>query len=465
MRNLSLSRRFLIGSLVILLVGMSGIGYWVTGQIEKGVVHRTASTTAVYVDSLIAPSAQNLAAGNSISTDDQARLMWLLTSTPLGKQLALFRLWDRNGEVVFSSVAGQAGMPVELDEDFAPALEGKVSAHMGSIEQISGSTLTQPPGELIEIYSPVRKTGTDEVIGVAEFYFGAASLNDELRHAERRSWLVVGGVALGIYLLLAVFVQRASNTIDRQRSDLSEKVASLTDLLSQNAELNERVRGAATRTTAHHEQFLRRLSAELHDGPAQEMSLALLHIDNVQAALAGSQPATAATEHDLAAIKSSLVRALEDVRATSGGLVMPELETLTMAQVAETVVRSHRRRSGTRVDLTIDDSVPANGPLPAKIALYRIIQESLTNAWRHANGEGQRVVVRADGDRIIVSVSDQGGGFDPDDVDTAEHLGIVGMRERVESLGGKFSIVSGKNTGTTLLAEIPLRTDGAVADA
>jgi signal transduction histidine kinase len=144
---------------------------------------------------------------------------------------------------------------------------------------------------------------------------------------------------------------------------------------------------------------------------------------------------------------------------------MPELETLTMAQVAETVVRSHRRRSGTRVDLTVDDSVPANGPLPAKIALYRIIQESLTNAWRHANGERQRVVVRVDGDRIIVSVSDQGGGFEPGDVDTAEHLGIVGMRERVESLGGKFSIVSGKDTGTTLSAEIPLPNEMAVADA
>ena len=89
MRQLSLAKRFLLGSLVILFVGMAGIGLWVTRQIEDGVVHRTASTTAVYVDSLIASSVQDLAEQETLSDDSEARLDWLLSETPLGQQVAV----------------------------------------------------------------------------------------------------------------------------------------------------------------------------------------------------------------------------------------------------------------------------------------------------------------------------------------------------------------------------------------
>jgi signal transduction histidine kinase len=91
-----------------------------------------------------------------------------------------------------------------------------------------------------------------------------------------------------MYLLLAGFIQQASDTIARQELSLRTQVAQLTDLLEQNAELHERVRRAATRTTALNERVLRRISAELHDGPAQELGLALLRLDHI------SQPCASA---------------------------------------------------------------------------------------------------------------------------------------------------------------------------
>ena len=109
MRQLSLAKRFLLGSLVILIAGMTGIGLWVTRQIEDGVVHRSASTTAVYVDSLIAGSLQDLADGDALSADSAAQLDWLLTATPLGQQVAVFRVWDRQGRVVYSSIPEPIG--------------------------------------------------------------------------------------------------------------------------------------------------------------------------------------------------------------------------------------------------------------------------------------------------------------------------------------------------------------------
>jgi signal transduction histidine kinase len=445
-RQLSLAKRFLLGSLVILFVGMAGIGLWVTRQIEDGVVHRTASTTAVYVDSLIASSVQDLAEGDSLSPDSEARLDWLLTETPLGQQVAVFRVWDRSGRVVYSSIPELTGQNVETDEDLATALGGQVTAHIGDLEgELPDSE--QPPGDLLEIYSPVRRTGTDEVIGVAEFYYGTTELKQDLAGAQRRSWLVVAGVTVVIYLLLAIFVQRASNTIVSQQRTLRGQVTRLTDLLRQNAELHERVQGAATRTTALNERFLRRFSAELHDGPAQDLSFALLQLDNVQARI-GDDP-------DLEAIQGSLKRALEEVRATSTGLALPQLSNLTLAQTVEHAVRAHRRRTGSQVAVAIGE-VPAQADVAVKIAIYRVIQEALANAWRHAQGIGQAVRVERDGRSLIIAISDQGDGFDDGDMETGERLGIVGMRERVVSLGGDFAVMSARGSGTRITARLPI---------
>jgi signal transduction histidine kinase len=449
-RQLSLAKRFLLGSLVILFVGMAGIGLWVTRQIEDGVVHRSASTTAVYVDSLVASSLQDLAEQQTLSPDSEARLDWLLTETPLGQQVAVFRVWDRSGQVVYSSVPELTGQHVETDEDLTTALGGQVTAHIGDLEgELPASEM--PPGDLLEIYSPVRRAGTDEVIAVAEFYYGTAELKQDLAGAQRRSWLVVAGVAVAIYLLLAVFVQRASNTIVSQQRTLRGQVTRLTELLRQNAELHGRVQGAATRTTALNERFLRRFSAELHDGPAQDLSFALLQLDNVQARV-GDDPDTG---RDLAAIQASLKRALEEVRATSTGLALPQLGNLTIAGTVEHAVRAHRRRTGSQVEVAIGD-LPAQADVAVKMAIYRVIQEALANAWRHAKGVEQAVRVGRDGSALVVEVSDQGDGFDAGNVDTGERLGIVGMRERVVSLGGEFSVTSAPESGTRIIARLPI---------
>jgi signal transduction histidine kinase len=275
--------------------------------------------------------------------------------------------------------------------------------------------------------------------------------------------LVLAGATLLIYLALAVFVQRSSNTIVRQQRALAGQVDRLTDLLRQNEALHERVRGAAARTTDLNERFLRRFSAELHDGPAQDISLALLRLDHVDARCSAdglSPDARAETLADLTLIRTSLQRALGEVRSASSGLLLPQLGSLTVSQTVEHAVRGHLRRTGAPVETVLAD-LPAQAPLPTKIALYRLIQEALTNAWRHAGGQGQVVAVERDGDRLQVAVSDAGPGFDATTIgDSEEHLGLVGMRERVESLGGTFRIETAPGRGTRVVALLPLQEPG-----
>ena len=461
--RLSLAQRFMVGSLVILLLGMAGVGAWVAHRIEQGVIHRTAATTALYVDSLIAGSLQDLASQDAPSAEGAERLDWLLEDTPLGQEVAVFRVWDRTGRVVYSTVPALVGERVPVAGDLAAALSGRVTATVGELEGTRDLPAGVPRDDLLEIYSPVRSTDTGEVIAVAEFYYAADELMGEITAARRRSWLVVGGAAVAIYLLLAAFVQRASNTIVRQQRVLADQVARLTELLRQNDELHGRVRGAAARTTALNERFLRRISAELHDGPAQEIGLALLRLDHVAAhCTADGQDAATQTgvAQDLGAIEASLRRALQEVRAVSSGLLLPELEQLTLAQTIERALRGHRRRTGAAVAVDCG-GLPEQAPLAIKIALYRIAQEALTNAWRHADGANPTLRVERIDDRVRLEVCDDGPGFDAAAVDrSSERLGLLGMRERVESLGGEFALESAPGCGTRVVATLPHRPIG-----
>ena len=97
-------------------------------------------------------------------------------------------------------------------------------------------------------------------------------------------------------------------------------------------------------------------------------------------------------------------------------------------------------------------------PHEVETLLYRVIQKSLTNTARHANAKQVEVVFTYENGRIDVLVSDDGQGFDPSEVLSAENrsLGILGMRERVELLGGQFNLTSIPGKGTQVQVELVL---------
>ncbi len=467
--QLSVAQRFMLGSLVILALGMALIGTWVSRQIEDGIIHRTATTTALYVDSLIGPSVQSLASSDVLTSAESDRLDWLLAETPLGQQVIAFQIWDPQGNIVYSTVPALVGTTAPIDEELEQALRGQVAADVGEAEGGPLLPADMADHNLIEIYSPIRNRDTGTVIAGAEFYYGINELEADLAAAQRRSWLVVGGVTLLIYLLLASFIQRISNTIRRQQHELEHQVTQLTEMVEQNRTLHERVRGAAARTVARNERMLRRLSAELHDGPAQEISLALLRLDHMSALLgahpdsggsASGDSRAAALDREFTLVEGSLRRSLDEVRAMSAGWSLPHLANLTVAQTIDHVERAHRRRTGEPLAVVRRD-LPEQAPLAVKIALYRIIQEALTNAWRHAGGRDLRLDVIGQKNELRVTIADAGPGFDPARLNGAgDQLGLTGMRERAESLGGGFQIESSIQGGTQVIAVLPLADTG-----
>ncbi len=450
MRRLSLFQRFSIIGFVIMVLGTLGIGWWMGEQIQAGVVRQSASTSALYMTSFIAPNLQELSSSTTLTPDHIWVLNHLLSQTELGYQIVTFKVWDRNGRIIYSSNPALTGRTFPIDEDLRSAWEGNIAANISNLQSPENVEERQKYSSLFQVYSPIRLNGTGRIIAVAEFYQTVDALQQDINSARWRTWLVLGSTMLAIYLALVGFVRWTSNTISRQQNELSFQVERLTELLTQNGELRERLQRASANISTVNERFLRRISAELHDGPVQELGAALLRMDRVIGQDQdghGSLPDGHGQEQ-LSAIQTSLQNAIQEVRALASGLGLPQLESLGLDEVLRRVVNSHERRTGTRVKLTTA-GLPEQTDLSVKIAVSRVVQEALNNSFRHAGGAGQEVNARCEADRIQIEISDRGPGFDVNRaVDWEEHLGLAGMRERIESLGGAFSVESSPNQGT-----------------
>ena len=449
--RLSFARQFMLLSFLILLGGMGIIGLWVGQQIELGVINRTAAVTSLYVDSFVAPLVQDLSHSDRLGAPQVASLDRLLRETSLGREIVAFKVWSPDGFVLYSPNEELIGRKFRVDEHLEIAFSGEVSSEISDLEDPENEFESQLWDELIETYLPIRGLGTGEIIAVAEFYQTLDFLQAEIRAAQLRSWLVVGAATVAMYLLLAGLVGQASNTILAQQDELHEKV-------EQNIELNRRLRLAAARTTALNEQFLRRISADLHDGPGQDLSLALLRIEALaetceQCPIPVSNGRAGA--NDFRTIRVALDSAMDELRTISAGLRLPELNTLSPAEVVERAVRDYQRKSGQRVEVTINEA-PNEASMPAKITLYRLVQEALSNGYRHAGGAGQTVLREGGDGSIHIEVADTGVGFDPQSVPQDGHLGLAGMRERVRVLGGTFSVESAPGQGVRVRATIQL---------
>jgi signal transduction histidine kinase len=458
----SLSRQFLIASFPILLIGMLLIGSWVAAQITTSVAYRIGGMTGMYVDSFIAPHVQSLTNAEDLSDADRAALDQLFIDTALGEKIASLKIWRRDGRVLYSNNKALIGRTFPIDDGLKVALEGDVHSEMSDLSGVENELERGKWSKLIETYVPLHADGTGKVIAAAEFYHSTDQLARESRAAQVQSWLMLIATVAVMYLLLFALVRRGSKTILEQQGELNDKVTQLTALVAQNEHLHDKVRRAAARTAALNEVFLRRISADLHDGPGQDMGLALMQFEAIGETCMvcpGISHGPLSNTEEFRVIRSSLQSAMADLRAISAGLQLPEIDKLSISEIAARALRDYERKTGATVTVdTVNGQAPAS--LSVKIALYRLLQESLTNGFRHANGTAQHVKVETEVGRLIVEVSDRGTGFNPAAIVPEGHLGLVGMRERVEILGGSFDLQSTVGQGTTIRVTLPLVVPG-----
>jgi two-component system sensor histidine kinase UhpB len=227
------------------------------------------------------------------------------------------------------------------------------------------------------------------------------------------------------------------------QSEVTELAHAFNDMLDR---LESERRDSARRALAAQEGERRRVSGELHDEIGQALTALMLELDR----MARGAPAEMQTE--IAYARETAASSLEDVRRIARRLRPEALDDLGLVSALINLSERIDQASGLPIRRRLDRTLP---PLSAEaeLVIYRIAQESLTNAARHAQASCVDLVLEAEGDMVRLVVADDGAGFDPA-VERDRSSGIRGMRERALLIGAQVTIESARGKGTTVRLDV-----------
>ncbi|WP_085725315.1 sensor histidine kinase [Pseudomonas sp. R37(2017)] len=450
-RKLSNSTQFVIAAAVILGLTMFFVGNLVSARIESAAIHSAAEAGAQYMDTFLEPFVQELSRDNALSAASVQSLDHLTESRSLKQHIVSIKIWRADGTVIYSTNKDITNFQFPLDE-ISEALKGKVVTDFQELDEDENTFERNLNVPLYEIYAPLRDSRSGKIIAVGEFYEKADSLKREINRVREEVWAVVGAATLAMLTLLFFIVRRGDKIIQQQQVALRLRLIEQTRLHASNTELQHKMATATQEFSHVNELTLRRIGADLHDGPAQLLTLILIRLDDL------AENCSAVDQESLETIRGAATDALREVRDLSRGLALPEINELSLADELQLVAQRHEQRTGTKVKLTLG-ALPKAAPLPLKICLYRFVQEALNNAYRHANGEGQVIQAKYIDGVLNISVGDSGPGMAADamllEKSGRTRLGLAGLRYRVESLGGLFNIDSCAS-GTSVKAQFKL---------
>lgn len=230
--------------------------------------------------------------------------------------------------------------------------------------------------------------------------------------------------------------------------------------------MRDNLERAMAQILATDERMLGRMGLDIHDGPTQQLSVALLEVQLLEADLADAadagMPAPESLRPALARIYETVGGALHEMRELIGHLRPAQFEDRTLRDILEDAVVAFRVRTDTEVTTEWIGEFPVNGvSITQRITLYRILQEMLSNAQRHGQAASVHVRVEAADPGTTLEVRDDGRGFDPDAVQRRTpgqplaRFGLHGMRDRAQILGGTFAVESAPGRGATVRVHLP----------
>jgi signal transduction histidine kinase len=250
--------------------------------------------------------------------------------------------------------------------------------------------------------------------------------------------------------------QRIARWADDEIGDLAEAFNAMTESLARAArERTERDQLRAQYVSgviAAQEEERKRIARELHDGTGQLLTSLLLGLRALEDA-----PDQAEVGQRIEDLRKMVGHTLQEVRNLALQLRPSALDDLGLPAALEHYVADCCRHYGLKIELTTHGLEAFRLSPEVETALYRMVQEALTNVARHAQAQTASVILERRGGEMIMIVEDNGRGFDPAAVSQDEHrLGLYGIRERAELLGGKLTIESGPGQGTSLFVTLPM---------
>ena len=230
--------------------------------------------------------------------------------------------------------------------------------------------------------------------------------------------------------------------------DVSARVRAMEELRQSKEELQEL--GAAAQETRELEKS--RIARELHDELGQSLTMLRMDVAWCKANLESDRAGAAAKLERMETLLKATVTATRRIASDLRPLM---LDDLGLVPALEWLVQNMSQRTGIPCDFTIDDPALALPPAHST-AVFRIVQEALTNIARHAGATRAEVVVRQHEGSVRVTIRDDGVGFATDDPRKPASFGLLGLRERATLLRGTAKIRSEPGAGTTIEIDLPL---------
>jgi signal transduction histidine kinase len=218
------------------------------------------------------------------------------------------------------------------------------------------------------------------------------------------------------------------------------------------------LREQLARVTAAQEEERQRIARELHDGVGPALASLNIRLRTARKLLDQDHPAAEEIE-ELAELAQTNI---QDIRRLVYDLRPAILDELGLVPALKEYVARYEKDQKLEVILSLpagDERLPA----PLETALFRVIQEALANAARHARAQRVEIALRWDNNQVSACISDDGQGFDLEEAQTQArqggHLGLWSMRERMEQLGGQFEVHSASGQGTTIKIKVPIQVE------
>lgn len=450
-RKLRISGRFFVAAAALFLVLslVSGIlqTQWTISNLKQG----SGDVISDFVQERIAPYITELTSERGVSSRTRQELDEMFKEWRRAPQHEAIRILSVEGAELYSSAPGPARQ-LRHEIDLVRAAQGKVVVTYDDEVPAENVSAKDDGRRIGYVLFPIFGT-PGSVVAVGEFHGDFVKFHERSGSIIAGSWAIRLAITLFTIVFLFLLVRYSARPLELQQRKRVSQYRLARRLANQNSILRQRAEEIRKEAVKVNEHLLSRVGAEIHDGPVQLLSLAMLKAP--PSSIPENDPGREA--QDQWSFIPLLREAITQLRQLSLGLVLPEIGELTSDEAIRLAVARHEHVTGTSVETEIAD-LPASVSEALKTCLYRLVQEGLANAARHAGGKGQRVTVRCADSTITLTISDQGPGMpstisDPD----RPRLGIVGARNRVAAFGGSLVIESRQSEGTTLIATLPVQ--------
>ena len=277
--------------------------------------------------------------------------------------------------------------------------------------------------------------------------------------ATMNCWLGIPLESMGKVLGIVVIAHSTPHTFTRNQIQLAEAVVKQAVVALQNAWLFEQVRSGRERLQqlSRHlveiqENERKYIARELHDETSQSLTSLKMGLQVIEKE-AARRVRLAEQVRNLQALADET---LESLHHLAVNLRPASLDHLGLVDALTSLISSTKQRSGLQAHFKIIGSMErASLTEEMETSIYRIVQESITNVIRHAQANYVDVILEWQNEKIMIVIEDDGVGIDMQKAGETGHLGLLGMQERAEMLGGNLLVDSTPQVGTTLVVEIP----------